>query len=288
MAFDPPGEMSAGDPLGTVTKHTLSTSVPIPAGSYAATWIEAKLSAAAWLEAARSAAKIDAADTLTPIPLPGTAAVALRYAGKTGEVEIERAELLAAGSDAPNLLANGSFESLAGNDYPLAWSRPQKYRYFPPKLYYIFNTWHHSDFDNRGPVAVDRLISADGGASLKMIVAAGDEKAIVSEPIMLRQNEPRLIEVSARIKTDQLCFVQIDAIDEHGQRLDGFNFIHKAPDSIGSDEWRLIRQVFRPRQPVESIRLMLCARASTATRSTTPASSRRTAWWARSGGTMCD
>ena len=54
--------------------------------------------------------------------------------------------------------------------------------------------------------------------------------------------------------------LQIDAEDEKGRRLDGFNFIHKAPLSIGTDDWRLVRQVFRPRAPVKSLRLLLCAR----------------------------
>ncbi len=54
--------------------------------------------------------------------------------------------------------------------------------------------------------------------------------------------------------------LQIDAVNEKGERLDGFNFIHKAPVSIGTDDWRLVRQVFRPRTPVQSLRLQLCAR----------------------------
>ena len=55
--------------------------------------------------------------------------------------------------------------------------------------------------------------------------------------------------------------LQIDAEDENGKRLDGFNFIHKAmPLSIGTDDWRLVRQVFRPAAPLKSIRLKLCAR----------------------------
>jgi hypothetical protein len=54
--------------------------------------------------------------------------------------------------------------------------------------------------------------------------------------------------------------LQIDAHDEKGRRLDGFNFIHKNPLSIGSNDWRLLRQVFRPAGPLKSIRLSLCAR----------------------------
>src|SRR5262249_2242295 len=74
------------------------------------------------------------------------------------------------------------------------------------------------------------------------------------------QKELRAIEVSAWVKTDRLCMLQLDAQDENGQRLDCFNFIHKAPVSIGTDDWRLVRQVFYPRAPVQSLRLLLCAR----------------------------
>jgi hypothetical protein len=81
-----------------------------------------------------------------------------------------------------------------------------------------------------------------------------------SAPVALRQKEPRLIEVSAWIKTDRLCMLQLDALDEKGERLEACYFIHKAPVSIGTDDWRVIRQVFRPRRAVESVRLQLCAR----------------------------
>src|SRR5207248_5987068 len=35
---------------------------------------------------------------------------------------------------------------------------------------------------------------------------------------------------------------------------------HKNPLSIGTDDWRQVRQVFRPSAPLKSIRLKLCAR----------------------------
>ncbi len=263
LALSPPGAVASGDPLGTVAPATLVAIAPIPPGSYEATWVEVTLSAEAWLKAAQASAAVDpkgAGDALADTALPGTVTVAVRYSAATGQVEIERAELTAADCASPNLLPNGSFESVADDGYPRGWSRPQKYWYFPPAHYYIFNTWHNSNAEIRGPVAADRLICHAGASSLKMVVAAGDEKTVVSDPIVLKQSEPRLIEVSAWVKTDQLCMLQLDAADEHGQRLDGFNFIHKAPMSIGSDDWRLVRQVFRPRQPLESIRLKLCAR----------------------------
>ena len=80
--------------------------------------------------------------------------------------------------------------------YPAGWERPAKYRYFPPGIYYIFNTWHNSNSDNRGPVVADALVPFRGARSLKMIVAAGDEKFVASRPVSLNQAQPRLIEAT--------------------------------------------------------------------------------------------
>jgi hypothetical protein len=157
-------------------------------------------------------------------------------------------------------MPNGGFESLDEQGYPTGWGQPEKYTYFPPGNYYLFNTWHNSTYPNRGPVAADNLIAHAGTRSLKMIVAAGDEKSVTSTPIPLTQAEPRLIEVQAWVKTDHLCMLQIDGMDENGQRLEGMLFIHKAPLSIGTDDWRLVRQVFSPRQAVKTLQLRLCAR----------------------------
>src|SRR5262249_25102660 len=76
----------------------------LPAGSYAARDVEAKLPAADWLKAAK-----DAGAPGGPV-LPDFATVTIRYEGKTGSVEVERAQLLAAGPESPNLLPNGGFE----------------------------------------------------------------------------------------------------------------------------------------------------------------------------------
>ena len=77
-----------------------------------------------------------------------------------------------------------------------------------------------------------------GRRSLRIPALAGDEIAVASEPVKLAQKEPRLIEVSAWVKTDRANQIQIDARDERGQRLDGFDFISKSPASIGTNEWR--------------------------------------------------
>src|SRR5205814_7163983 len=109
-------------------------------------------------------------------------------------------------------------------------------------------------------VESEAVVRREGRYSLGMRVPAGAEYCVVSDPVRLEQKEPRLIEVSAWIKSERLCMMQIDADDEKGQRLDCFNFIHKNPLSIGSNDWRLVRQVFRPSAPVKELRLKLCVR----------------------------
>ncbi len=256
LSLSPPTSAATGDPMGVQVAPTVSASVPIPAGTYGAKLIEVKIPTADWLKAARAKEKGAKGD----LALPASVAVAIRYTAKTGRIEIVTTYLVAAPSDAPNLLLNGGFEKLGNQNYPAGWSQPIKYRYFPPRHYYIFNTWHNSNFANRGTVEIDKLLPHSGKHSLRMIVPPGDETAVVSDAITLNQNEPRLIEVTAWISTDRLCNLQIDGHDENGNRLDGFNFIHKAPVSIGSDRWRMIRQVFRPRAPVGKLRLTLAAR----------------------------
>ena len=251
------------DPHGTAVAPTAQASGALPQGTFEAKWIEVKLLARDWQIAAQDAGAKDPKQKVDPkagLLLPGTVRVAIRYKGKSGKVEIERAELVEPGPAPANLLPNGDFEALDDKGYPQGWSAPAKYRYFPPLHYYIFNTWHNANYDNRGPVGIDPLVLHDGRRSLRMIVAAGDEKAVAATPIALNQKEPRLVEVVAWVKTDKLCMMQIDAIDDKGRRLDCFSFINKAPMSIGSDDWRLVRQVFRPREPIKSLRLMLCAR----------------------------
>jgi hypothetical protein len=265
IGLAPPGGNTPSEPLGAVVPPTASASAPLPVGTFDWQWAQVDLPAAAWLQAAQAAAERDpkeAAEVARSGPvLPAAVSVSLHYAAPAGRIEIDRAELVeTAAPEAPNLLANAGFEAVEADGYPSGWEKPVKYRYFPPRLYYLFNTWHNESFPNRGPVAADELVVHGGRRSLKMVVAAGDEKSVASAPIRLNQKEPRAIEVSAWVKTDRLCMLQLDAQDENGQRLDCFNFIHKAPVSIGTDDWRLVRQVFYPRAPVQSLRLLLCAR----------------------------
>jgi hypothetical protein len=264
VAWCPPGGISSSDPMGTPTPPTVSASAALPAGTFDAKWVEVKLPAADWLKAINAAVAKDAKEAAEvakagPV-LPGTARVTIRTTAKPGHVEVEAAELLAAVPESPNLLPYGGFEELDRSGYPVGWSKPVKYRFFPPGHYYIFNTWHNSAFDNGGGANGDGFVVHGGSRSLRMGLPPGDEQAVVSEPIALNQKEPHLIEVSAWVKTDRLAMLQIDAVSEKGERLDGFDLIHKAPVSIGTDDWRQVRQVFRPRTPVKSLRLQLCAR----------------------------
>jgi hypothetical protein len=243
------------DPGGS--KRIVSASVPIPDGTYAEKTVEVKLPATKWLEAARKDPVFAAQGAL----LPKAATCEIAYADKqTGSVELLEATLTDTAPVAANLLANGGFEQLDARKYPLNWSRPHKYRYFPPGLYYIFNTWHNSSSDNRGVTAADGLVPHRGKYSLRMDVPTGDELCVTSDAVVLNQTVARPIEVRAWIKTHQVNMMQIDALDEMGRRLNGFNFIHKNPLSIGTEDWRLVRQVFRPSAPLKSIRLQLCAR----------------------------
>lgn len=264
VAYCPLGDIVATDPLGAVTPASVSASAPIPVGTYDARVLEVKLAAADWLRAVQAAATkvpAEAAEIAKSGPqLPGTALVAVRYKAAAGQVELLHAELVEGGPTSPNLLVNGGFETLDKAGYPADWGLQTKYLYFPPGHYYIFNTWHNSRFDNRGPVQADALVSHSGNHGLKMIVPSGDEKSVASSAIVLNQKEPRLIEVQAYVKTDRLSLLQIDAVTDKGERLDGCNFIHKAPVSVGTNDWRLVRQVFRPRTPVKSLQLLLAAR----------------------------
>ncbi len=78
--------------------------------------------------------------------------------------------------------------------------------------------------------------------------------------------------------------LQIDAINEKGTGWMGSISSTRSPMSIGTDDWRLVRQVFRPRAPVKSLRLSSVPEASTATRlnDTGPQPQNRVAgtiWW---------
>lgn len=233
----------------------VSGTTALPTGTFRQSVVEVKLPAAAWLATGTAAADFAAKGAA----LPKNATVTIRYAGPTGSVELHEATLEAAPSAAPAVWGSG-FEQVGADGRPTGWSGPSKYLYFPPGIYYIFNTWHNSTSPNRGLVAADPLVPHRGQRSLKMLLPTGDEACVVSDAIPLKQSQPRLVEVSVWVKTDRVGMLQIDAEDETGKRIDGYNFIHKYPLSIGTNDWRQLRQVFVPTKPLGSIRLKLAGR----------------------------
>jgi hypothetical protein len=282
LAFCPPGQISISDPCGSMVAPTILVSHRLPEGTFPEKSVRVTLSAKGWLEAVKAAAAKnpkEAAEQAKSGPvLPGTVSVTIRYPHTKGQIELHSARLqefhrtghknllLVPANDPEkrDMHSLGMFEKIPGpknsGENPVGWSGPAKYRHFPGRLYYLFNTWHNAAFDNRGKVQIDPLVAYHSQYCLQMIVPAGDETAMTSRPIILNQKDARLLEVTAMVKTDRLAMLHIDAVDENGDRLDGFPFIHMAPHSIGSNNWRQIRQVFAPRQPLKSVRLLLCAR----------------------------
>src|SRR5262249_57858495 len=99
---------------------------------------------------------------------PMAASCEIHYADKqAGSVELLGAELSEPGPASPNLLPHGGFEELR-DGAAVGWSGPRKYRYFPPGLYYLFNTWHNSNSDNRGTTAPRSLVPHAGKYALQM------------------------------------------------------------------------------------------------------------------------
>lgn len=249
------------------TSSTVVASCPWPTGTYDWRWVEVTLPAATWL------AGTPAVNGGTAWILPVFASVRLTYNNAAGSIDLGRVELAEPGPASPNLLSNGGFESVDATNYPTGWSAPQKFLHFPLKLFYLFQTWHNAISDNRGPVLADSTVAHSGARSLKMIMPAGDEKMVVSDPITLNQSTARLIEVNAWIRTDRLAMLHIGAVDQNGTALPGYNVIQKANVTgvpaytspfqfsiIANNEWFLMRQVFRPSAPVTTLRLQLCAR----------------------------
>jgi len=201
-----PGKVSTADPYGTVVPPTASSSTPVPPGPSTgggSTFVCRRTNGFArderWI-------RKDG-----PV-LPATVAVSIRYQAASGRLEIDRAELTAAEPSSPNLLPNGGFEAVDAAGQPVGWQPAEKYTYFPPGRYYMFNSWHNEGFANRGRPALDALVVHAGHRSLRMPALAGDELAVSSAPIALEQKEARLIEASVWIKTDRVNEIQVDAV----------------------------------------------------------------------------
>jgi hypothetical protein len=116
--------------------------------------------------------------------------------------------------DEPNLLGAevwaGKGDGRPGPDTALwPWSRRE---------YYRFTGWSHEKGAMKGGARY-----ADGGhnASLpvELVVQPGDNLAVCSRPIQLNQSQPRVLEVSAWVRAQDLRWLEIMAKDETGQWL---------------------------------------------------------------------
>lgn len=249
------------------TASTAGVSAPWPTGTFDWRWMSVTLPASTWKAAT------PAIQGGTAWMLPMFALTRFTYNNAAGSIELGRAELCDPGPTSPNLLSNGGFEAVDAESYPTGWSAPAKFLRFPLKLFYLFQTWHNAISDNRGPVTTDALVAHSGARSLKMIMPSGDEKRVISDPVILNQTTNRPLEVWVWVKTDRLAMLHIGALDQNGSDIPGYYVIQKAkvtgvpPNSspyqfsiVADGEWTLMRQILQPRAPLTSLRLQLCAR----------------------------
>src|SRR5262249_32326966 len=59
LGLCPPGALSIADPLGSLVPATITTSMPLPSGTFPARWLEVDLPAGDWLKAAQAQAAKD-------------------------------------------------------------------------------------------------------------------------------------------------------------------------------------------------------------------------------------
>ena len=122
IGLAPPGKVATGDPLGTLVPPTVVAAASLPDGTFDWRWTEVRLAAAEWQRGAGE----------EPV-LPATASVAIRYKGAAGSVEVERAEMVAAEPDSPNLLPRGGFEELDAAGWSRGWKPAEKYALLPAR-----------------------------------------------------------------------------------------------------------------------------------------------------------
>jgi len=171
-------------------------------------------------------------------------------------------------SGAPNLIPNSGFEEADGDGHPVGWSPQKKYHTMGP-TYYVWTDWNHYFRENRGAVTVDPLVSYAGNQSVRFDVYPGDEKYIESEPIMLNQVTPGIIEVAAYVRADRIKLIDIVCVSDQGADLPGWR--PSQPEYYGGGTatwgngtfgWRYVRKFFAMPfdQPIKSVRVRLCAR----------------------------
>ncbi|MCX5659660.1 MAG: hypothetical protein NTW19_08060 [Planctomycetota bacterium] len=172
--------------------------------------------------------------------------------------------------ESPNLARNAGFE-VAKDNYPAGWSAQKKYRAIGP-TYYIWTDWNHAFSENRGAVAIDRLIAHSGQQSVRFDVLPGDEKLIESDGIVLNQKEARVVEVGVFVRADRIQLVDVRAVDENGYWMASYRPRQPEYYTAGQAEgflfgngtfgWRYVRKYFisASGQPVKMMRVQLCAR----------------------------
>ena len=200
------------------------------------------------------------ADKATP-----TAALAVTLSGPGEFDDLVVQEQL---SGAPNLIPNAGFEEADTQGHPRGWSSQRKYRTMGP-TYYVWTDWNHYFRENRGPVEVDALVRYAGRQSLRFDVFPGDEKYIESDPVVLNQAAPGIIEVAAYVRADRIKLIDIVCVNEEGVDLPGWRpsqpEYHNGGTAAwgnGTFEWRYVRKFFAAPfdRPVKSLRVRLCAR----------------------------
>ncbi len=209
---------------------------------------------------------------IEPKDLPGTPYfVTVNLESGSGEVWFDDAEIQEkVAKDEANLVPNGNFE-VSARDYAAAWSAPQLWKWWRNE-YYVWTGWSHEQSRSwRGGAHLDPLVHFDGKASLRFDVLPGDEFAVVSQPIELKQKSALPLEARAFVRADQIRGLEIMAQDERGEWLPQGDFLgddmQNTPSSYnmgttgsGNYEWICLRKYFSPRRPLPSLRLFLCAR----------------------------
>lgn len=226
---------------------------------------------------------------ISPKDLPGTPYfVTISLEGGAGEVWFDDVELKEKpAADEVNLVANGDFE-IQRQGLPSAWSAPQLWKWWRNE-YYTWTGWsHEADKSWRGGAQLDPLVHYDGQASLRFDVLPGDEFAVASQPIELKQRSALPLEARAFVRADQIRGLEIMAQDEKGQWLPQGDFLgddmqnnpalyNMGTTGSGSYEWTCVRKYFSPRRPLPSVRLFLCARGFDGQR--VPRNLVGTVWW---------
>jgi hypothetical protein len=168
----------------------------------------------------------------------------------------------------PNLLPNGSFETVDKEGYPVGWSQQKKFDWIGP-TYYVWTDWNHCHEENRGRVGIDPLIFSHGKQSLRFDVYPGDEKFVQSDLIALNQDQPNLIEVSAWVMADRAKLIDIRCVSQDGVNLPCYYPIQPeystggtATFGNGTFGWRHIRKCFSMpfNTAVKGIKVRLAAR----------------------------